>query len=260
MDRKGIHFVCHITSALLLGSCLFLLLGCDSTSVRPPLSSSLSPISSSPSLAPVQGSFVGEVTSVDDTQTPAMRYETNLFIGLVSNGKQILACLTDGTPHDVTLFIWYIGDIHNGVADLQNTASDPGLADAVPETMHVTLSSDTITGMLRISPGTDAHNVFPYQYRLEFHASLVSAVGKAGVYRAQPTLDHQSYTAAWVVLPDGQQRGASANLVPVGSTSYSRVTPVLSLPPDATSVLVFSHQEQPVSLERLQPTSSFLPT
>ena len=125
--------------------------------------------------------------------------------------------------------------------------------------MHVTLASDAITGTLRLSRAADDLTVFPNQYRLDFHATLVAPQGNVGVYRAKATFENASYTAGWVVLPDSQQRGGGASLVESGISGYGQVLRVLSITPGTTKTLVVHEQGQEVPLEHLEPTSVFPP-
>lgn len=125
--------------------------------------------------------------------------------------------------------------------------------------MHVTLASDAITGTLHLSRAADDLTVFPNQYRLDFRAALVAVPGNAGVCRARATFENASYTAGWVVLPDGQQRGGGANLVESGPSGYGEVLRVLSITPGTTKTLVVHEQGREVPLEHLKPTSVFQP-
>jgi hypothetical protein len=233
---------------------LFFLIGCDTTGVNSPLPVATPHRSTPAPITSVQGSFVGKVTSTDDTKQPEVSYDTQLFIGFVTDGKKLLGCLTDGTSQNVTLFYWFLGEIQNGAADLQ---SNPSPSNAGPETMHVTLASDTITGTLQLSRAADDLTVFPNQYRLDFHATLVAPRGNGGVYRAKATFENASYTAGWVVLPDSQQRGGGASLV--DSSGYSQLLRVLSITPGTTKTLVVHKQGQEVPLEHVEPTSVFPP-
>ncbi len=239
-------------------SCIFLLIGCDSIGSYSALPSA-TPHPSVPSpIASIQGDFVGRVTSTDDTQKPEIRYDTNLFIGFVTDGKKILGCLTDGSPQNATLFFWFIGEIHNGEADLQSTPASPD-TNAGPEATHVTLASDAIIGTMLLSRAADDLTVFPNQYPLSFHASLVPSTGNAGVYRAKTLFNNDTYTSGWIVLPDNQQRGAAASLHKSGPSGYGQIIRVLSINPNATKTLVVHQQGQEVALEHLRPTSIFLP-
>jgi len=233
------------STLIILCSCLLLLVGCDTTEI------SLSPSATPLPTASVHGSFVGKVVSTDDTQTSGIYYDTKIFIGFVTDGKKILGCITDGSPQHVTLFLWFAGEVKNGAADLQRTHGDSNLQNG-PEKMHVTLASDAITGTLRLSPNSVNQMEFPNQYRLDFQASLVADTGNAGVYRTRTTIDDASYTAGWIVLPDGQQRGAAIGLA-------DQVKRVLPITPGTMDTLVVTKQEQKVPLEHVAPTRVFLP-
>jgi hypothetical protein len=245
-----------INTLIVVCSCIFSLMACDSIGSRSALPST-APHPSVPSpIASMQGNFVGKVISTDDTQKPEIRYDTNLFIGFVTDGKKILGCLTDGSPQNATLFFWFIGEIHNGEADLQSTPTSPDL-NVSPEEMHVTLASDAIIGTMLLSRA--AVTVFPTQYQLSFHASLVPSTGNTGIYRAKTTFDNDPYVAGWIVLPDNQQRGAAISLNTSGPSGYGQIIRVLSIIPGTTKTLVVHQQGQKVALEHLQPTSIFQP-
>jgi hypothetical protein len=125
-------------------------MACDSIGSRSPLPAT-TPHPSVPSpVASIRGNFVGKVIGTDNTQKPEIRYDTDLFIGFVTDGKKILGCLTDGSPQKATIFFWFIGEIHNGEADLQSTPAIPDL-NVAPEEMHVTLASDAIIGTMLLS-------------------------------------------------------------------------------------------------------------
>jgi hypothetical protein len=120
----------------------------------------------------VKGSFAGKVDSSD------------AFISVVvhANGK-ITAYVCDG----VTISEWFKGDLNGSSIDLTNANG-----------AHLTanLSADAVNGTFTPS-GSSA---------LNFTTSVVTQ--PAGLYRAEDTQGGIAYTTGWIVLPDGDIRGA----------------------------------------------------
>ena len=141
-------------------------------------------------------SFVGEISG-----TPA-------FIGIAfpgstipaegpDEGMEVIVFITDGDPNETGLWgaygEWFRGSINEEGA-IDSLESDLGVEIWGPVTER------TSTGTVRFVE--DA--IFSYR------ADLVNKEDtNAGLYRQEGEVEGISYTAGWIVLPDGRIRGSS---------------------------------------------------
>ena len=147
---------------------------------------------------------------------------TDAFLGVVIfANRETLAYVCDGT----SIAQWFRGPA--GPEALALTAEGGARLNA-------TLTPAAVTGTVTLADGR------------AFDFTATPATGEAGLYRAHETLDGVEHVAGWVVLPDGQQRGAitaggrtlpaprltpATPTVPVGGGTLhaQRLTPTLAL-------------------------------
>jgi hypothetical protein len=130
--------------------------------------------------APLAASWVGEISG------------TNVFVGIASNGKELLAYVCDGQ----TISQWFHGKA--GVDNLDLIAGKLELT-ANNNTLQASLTKASVTGSVKIG------NQF-------FKFKALRATGDAGLYRAEETINNDAHLSGWVVLRNGQLRGVQVNL------------------------------------------------
>ena len=109
------------------------------------------------------------------------------FVGIVTRGSDVAAYVCDGAGNNISVADWFTGKVSKGGFDL---ALDEG------RRLTGTINPDAvIVGVLRTSAG----DTFVYQ--------APRARGAARLIRADGTLANVGYTAGWIVLSDGEQRG-----------------------------------------------------
>jgi len=126
-----------------------------------------------------EGNFVGYLEGTD------------AFVAIVSDGEEVLAFVCDGEA----LVVWLRGAVENGSLVLNSPAS------AAQRYLLETQLGASAEGSL-----------FLNGERLPFTAE--AAIGEAGLYRAEETLDGVDYVGGWIVDQNGEQRGSV-----VGGTS-----------------------------------------
>jgi hypothetical protein len=110
------------------------------------------------------------------------------FIAVVVEGRQVLAYVCDGTPDtSAMLWGWFDGELAEGRAELVSTNG---------HALGLELGAGAPQGELLTRAGE----------RLAF--TTEAAVGAAGLVRQQGLEEGEPVLAGWVVLTDGQQRGA----------------------------------------------------
>jgi hypothetical protein len=126
-------------------------------------------------------------------QTPAAGHyagqveDSNAFIGLVINGKQLQAFFCDGTTQAVpTLWGWFLGDLNNNAFNLTNEKGDR---------LTGAFETNGASGTITLADGT----------ALNFQADPVSE--PAGLYRLEETIDGVDTITDWIVLANGELRG-----------------------------------------------------
>jgi hypothetical protein len=127
--------------------------------------------------APKVQSFVGQGSN------------SNAFVGIVNDNGSVTAYVCDGTETTVNTAEWFKGPAANGGFDL--TSADGA---------HITgaITAQGVTGNMTQADGRT------------FAFTIGPASGNAGVYRAEQTTGNGTYTGGWIVLPNGDQRGAVA--------------------------------------------------
>jgi hypothetical protein len=119
--------------------------------------------------------FVGRVSGLD------------AFVGIVTRGSDVAAFVCDGAGTTISVADWFTGKLDKGGFDL---ALDGG------GRLTGTINPDAVVvGILRTSAG----DTFVYQ--------APRGRGAARLVRADGTLANVGYTAGWIVLSDGEQRG-----------------------------------------------------
>ena len=170
---------------------LFLLVGCSSTFTAP-----VSPTASStPTLSEVRSVSTGATRtylgSVD---------RTGALLGIVLDGVQVRAYVCDGTPSRLAqLAEWFDGQVKGG--RVQESLPDQQAQ------LTAQFTGQRASGTLRLASG----RVYP------FSISQVPATAQVGVFEGTALIAGQRYHAGWLLLPDGEQRGA-ATYFPQGPT------------------------------------------
>jgi hypothetical protein len=138
---------------------------------------------------------------------------TRTFVGIVVEGNEAAALLTDGTE-SVGVFAWFADEVKEGT--FQATTNNIGL--------RARIGADSASGTVTMPDGRDLNFVAP------------RVTGGAGPYRAESNTAGQPYTAGWIVLPNGEQRAAAA----YGTGDIGRVVAVLPLDfgPDGRPTIV----------------------
>ncbi|MBI4788795.1 MAG: hypothetical protein HY782_17320 [Chloroflexi bacterium] len=134
-----------------------------------------------PPTGPIAGDWVGKVEGTD------------AFIGIASNGKEVMAYVCDGKA----ITQWFHGTA--GVDKVDLVAGTFNLS-AGPAILQGQLARDAATGAVTLANGQS----FKYQ--------ASRAAGDAGLYRLEETVNNQKRLGGWVILNDGQLRGITANL------------------------------------------------
>ena len=124
------------------------------------------------------GVFVGRVA------------DTDAFVAVVMKERDVVAYVCDGSEAGVSLWGWFAGELVDDHTTLVSTTGMALLLDG---------SGATPTGA--VIP-THSKGGTPLAFTTE------PATGNAGLWRAQGIVDDIPVLAGWVVLNDGQQRGA----------------------------------------------------
>lgn len=132
------------------------------------------------------------------------------FIGVTTQENRVAAYLCDGE----TVAEWFRGELApDGTLDLTSAAGAQ---------LRASLDGSSVEGMVTLTDGQT----------LAFTA--VAAAGQAGLYRDEVEGEGVPYVAGWIVLPDGEQRGALSRAAdaPTGASLGLRVLPPPPLPLD----------------------------
>ena len=123
----------------------------------------------------VTGNYVGQVEG------------SNAFIGLVTNGEQVMAFYCDGTTEAApVLWGWFNGELNGDAFDLTNEAGDR---------LSGAFESEGASGTITLADGT----------ALTFQSAPVSQ--PSGLYRNVETTDGVETVSGWIVLTNGELRG-----------------------------------------------------
>lgn len=154
---------------------------------------------------------------------------TNIWLGLVSDGKNVTAFATDGTQYrTATIAQWYTGTLNNN--SLQASATQTLAATGIvaktrtmrytPGSAHVfsrsttpssvtsktqgqltaQLSQSTATGKITLSDGKS----YPF-----IANAITNPQSKGGLYISEEIINHTKYQAGWIV-PDNTVKAVSA--------------------------------------------------
>lgn len=131
--------------------------------------------------APAATTYPGTVTS------------TRAFVGIVLSGGHARAYVCDGTPRrPATLADWFAGPVRNGLLEAASSQHDARLA--------ARLGRQDAAGTVTLADGQS----------LRFTIPLVPATNRAvGIFAGTARMRGRTYRAGWIILPDGQQRGAA---------------------------------------------------
>lgn len=124
---------------------------------------------------------------------------TNTFVGRLAESEAFIAIMKDGNAHLIyvtdgkDLNLWFKGNASGAVAGYFTFYNDEG-------------------GSIVNSPDGDGHrgNVSDGKGN-HFRYTATAARGDAGLYRASESAGDEAWTIGWIVLNDGQVRGARQN-------------------------------------------------
>ncbi len=118
---------------------------------------------------------------------------TDAYIAIASNGTELMAYVCDSQ----SVAQWFHGEAGKDKLDLV-----AGTVDLSNETAKLiaTLTQDSATGTVTLADG-QTHTF-----------TATKATGDGGLYRSEETVNNEQLVGGWVVLNDGQLRGAQLNI------------------------------------------------
>lgn len=114
------------------------------------------------------------------------------YVGEVSDDLFIAVAAGAGEPKSVTA---YLCNGEAGVWLNREISGETAILSKEELQVEADLSGSEITGTVTLTNGDSGS------------FTAVVATGNAGLYRAVKPLEGEDYTAGWIVLPDGRQRG-----------------------------------------------------
>jgi hypothetical protein len=142
--------------------------------------------------APINGIYVTEVTGAELIG----RASPSPFVAVVTTQNKAIAYLCDGD----FLAEWFRSDLQpGGLFEARSTSKKSGITAQV--------NAGSVVGAITLESGKV----------IQFRAT--PADGTAGLYRSDDNIDNQRFLGGWVVLPNGEQRGA---VIGGGSTRPGR--------------------------------------
>lgn len=114
--------------------------------------------------------------------------DSKSFIAIATNGTDILAYVCDGTDTDATIAEWFKGTLSGKSFSLTSKST----AQLIGQ-----IEDGAAIGTLTLADGSP----------LAFNAPL--ATGNAGLYRKEVTENGSDVISGWIVLKDGEVRGAT---------------------------------------------------
>lgn len=144
------------------------------------------------SAATVTHTYVGRVAGSD------------ALIGVVVDGKRVLAYVCDGVPGDPvgtipTVQAWFNGESNGGSVDVSQPAGR----------LQLELTDSAMTGTLTLAGGRT------------LAVTGEMATRDAGLYRADTTGPGGPAVAGWILAGDGTQRGGVGGSLTLGTTSLN---------------------------------------
>jgi hypothetical protein len=137
--------------------------------------------------APINGNYVAEVTGPTDS---------NPFVAVVTTQDKAIAYICDGE----VLAEWFRADLQaGGLFEARSTTKKSGITAQV--------NAGSVVGAITLETGKV----------IQFRATPTD--GTAGLYRSDDNINNQRYLGGWVVLSNGEQRGA---VIGGGSTRPGR--------------------------------------
>ncbi len=116
--------------------------------------------------------------------------DSEAFIGISTQNDDVLAYVCDGLGKSVNVAQWFKGKmISNSVAITAGGGFN----------LNASVAGGDVTGTVTLKDGS----------KVAFTAGR--AEFPAGFYRAEFTIADNSYVGGWIVLPNGEQRGAIVN-------------------------------------------------
>ncbi|MCI0698120.1 hypothetical protein L0337_39710 [candidate division KSB1 bacterium] len=124
----------------------------------------------------IKGSFAGKVEGTD------------AFIALVTNGKRTITFYCDGKPDaPPAIYGWFDGNVKENRFNLTNAMGDKLVGE---------FKQDAASFTLNLGSGK------------QFGPHVERVTGKAGLWRAEETINGITWIGGWILLPNGEQRGA----------------------------------------------------
>lgn len=159
------------------------LVGCGSTR--------LAPVSPTATNAPTLSEVRPVSTGASKTYLGAVN-GTQTLLGIVQDGAQVRAYVCDGTPSRLaTLAEWFAGQVR--ASQVQESSQDQQAQ------LTAQLTDQRASGTLRLASG----RVY------SFSILRVPATARVGVFEGTALIGGQRYQAGWLLMPDGEQRGAA---------------------------------------------------
>jgi hypothetical protein len=151
--------------------------------------------------APINGNYVAEITGIAPTSPAA----SNPFVAVVTTQDKAIAYICDGG----VLAEWFRADLKpGGLFEARSTSKKSGMTAQV--------NAGFVVGAITLETG----KVIPFRAK--------PADGTAGLYRSDDSINNQHFLGGWVVLPNGEQRGA---VIGSGSTRPGRKLEIVARKP-----------------------------
>ena len=175
--------------------------------------------------APITGNFVSEVIGTGVSSLGVSGDGASAFVAVVTSGDQAIAYICDGE----NLAEWFRGPIRaDGLFEAQSNSLNAQITAQI--------NARSVVGAITL----EGNRVLSFR--------VVPADGLAGLYRSDDMVQAQRFLGGWVVLPDGQQRGA---VIGGGSTRPGRKL-------EFRLGVVTTNLPELVGLKPFQVTSAFL--
>ena len=123
----------------------------------------------------------------------------NTWVGKLTDSDALIAIMKEGTAHLIhvtdgkSLSVWFEGNASGAVVGYFTFYNDEG------GSIINNPQGDGFAGTVTVGPGQH------YKY------SAVRARGEGGLYRAKETIEGDAWESAWIVLNEGETRGARRN-------------------------------------------------
>ncbi|SRR5579875_713815 len=198
----GPHAVVRWPLSLIICSLTISLAACGGASNTPAASPPTATLAPTANTSGITGDFVGTVPDLE------------AGVAITTDGQNVIAYLSDGTPNHITYALWFQGQVSNNTFNLDNISTVE---------MSGLISASGVTGTVTLSDGSN-HT---------FSASPIAAGSQAGLYRGELNVGGVDYVAGWYIL----SAGAATNGAPTvggGVLNEQTNTPLAAPTPDFT--------------------------